>query len=214
MLFAVSASAQQPAADASDKNQPEAAQLLSMAGQLVQYGYQTKAALPLIQAVQIYQKVGVRPEEEAKTKTSDTAVTGDDQKAEGISYDQAKLLADAKTFAGSDKNLQALIKECENAQTRGAVGGAITHRDRVLAGCTDSYTIRFRGGEVAYIVVNGDHDTDLDLYVYDENGNFIVADTDRTDICTVSFTPRWTGVFYVKIKNLGRVSNYYTLYTN
>jgi len=39
-----------------------------MAGSLVKYGYQTKTAMPLIQAVEIYNRVGVADEAEAKTK--------------------------------------------------------------------------------------------------------------------------------------------------
>ena len=80
LLTAVSMNAQsaQPAADASDKQHSEIADLIQTAGRLVQYGYATKQALPLIQAVQLYQSVGVREETEAKQKTQEgQAVTGD-----------------------------------------------------------------------------------------------------------------------------------------
>jgi len=109
--------------------------------------------------------------------------------------------------------LLALIKDAEKS-TRGALPGPRRIVDRVLGGYTDTWTIRFRGGEPAYVVVSGDGDTDLDLYVYDENGNLIDSDTDSTDDCVAAFNPRWTGVFYIKIKNLGRVYNRYVLVTN
>ena len=60
----------------------------------------------------------------------------------------------------------------------------------------------------------GDGDTDLDLYVYDENGNLIDKDIDSTDTMLCMWTPKWTGEFIIKIKNLGSVRNYYTLWTN
>ena len=54
----------------------------------------------------------------------------------------------------------------------------------------------------------------LGYHFYDENGNLIDSDTDNTDQCVCTFTPRWTGRFTIRIKNLGRVYNRYTLYTN
>ena len=51
MLFSATAFAQQqgPAADATDNTVPQQAQLVTMASDLVRYGYAQKAALPLIQ---------------------------------------------------------------------------------------------------------------------------------------------------------------------
>ena len=69
------------------------------------------------------------------------------------------------------------------------------------------YTQRFYGGERAYIYVNGDGDTDLDLYVCDENGNLVDSDTDSDDACLCTFIPKWTGRFTIKVKNLGSVYN-------
>ena len=123
------------------------------------------------------------------------------------------LKIDAAKFADGNKNLLALVQDAKSA-TRGAVGGPIRRTDTVNANCTDTWTINFRGGQPAYVVVSGDGDTDLDLYIYDENGNFITSDTDSSDDCVVSFNPRWTGKFYIKIKNLGRVYNRYVLATN
>jgi hypothetical protein len=105
----------------------------------------------------------------------------------------------------------ALIAVAANA---GAVPYPVVHPDVVRAYSTDVYHITFRGQEVAYVAVTGDHDTDLDLYVEDENGNRIASDTDSTDRCIVRFTPRWTGSFTIRIVNLGSVYNRYLLETN
>lgn len=88
----------------------------------------------------------------------------------------------------------------------------IEHEDRVKANSTDIYTQKFYGGESVAILVEGDGDTDLDLFIYDENGNLIVSDTDEGDTCIAAFTPKWTGTFTIKIMNLGSVYNNYTLY--
>lgn len=216
MVFATSAYAQQagPAATTDAKDHSETAELLSTAGKLVKYGYQTKTAMPLIQAIEIYNRLGVSNETEtrAKTSTSDAIVQEDGQKATAVSFDVAQLATDATTYAAGDKNLLALLKDAQG--TRGRVGGAIRHYDSVCAGCTDTYNISFYGGQQAIVVVSGDGDTDLDLYVYDNNGNFIDSDTDYTDDCVCTFTPRWTGNFIVKVVNRGRVYNNYVIATN
>jgi hypothetical protein len=67
---------------------------------------------------------------------------------------------------------------------------------------------------VAIVTVQGDGDTDLDLYVYDEFGNRVAADEGPTDHCSVIWTPRWTGTFTIKVVNRGALSNRYRLRTN
>jgi hypothetical protein len=88
------------------------------------------------------------------------------------------------------------------------------HRDSVNAGETDVYTMTFRGGEEAVIRVRGDLDTILVLEVRDENGNLIARDNDLIPPCVVSFTPKWTGPFTVRVINTGTVYNNYTIETN
>lgn len=79
----------------------------------------------------------------------------------------------------------------------------------VKAHTTDVYTKVFAADERVVVSVFGDGDTDLDLYIYDENGNLIDSDTDGTDTCICSFTPKWKGSFKIKVKNLGDVYNHY-----
>ncbi|MBR6056888.1 MAG: hypothetical protein IKP58_01830 [Victivallales bacterium] len=79
---------------------------------------------------------------------------------------------------------------------------------------TDRYERHFTAHELAAVIVSGDGDTDLDLYVYDENGNLIAKDEDNTDECLVTWTPRWTGKFIIKVVNCGSISNCYTIRVN
>ena len=52
------------------------------------------------------------------------------------------------------------------------------------------------------------------LYPEQEYGNLIDSDTDYTDYCVTSFTPRWTGRFTIRVVNRGSVWNRFALRTN
>ena len=89
-----------------------------------------------------------------------------------------------------------------------------THRDRVLANTTDVYHVFFYGRERGEVIVDGSSRTDLDLYIYDPNGNLVDSDTDDTSYCIGSFYAPRPGVYTIKIVNLGDVGNTYDLWTN
>jgi serine/threonine protein kinase/uncharacterized protein YhfF len=91
---------------------------------------------------------------------------------------------------------------------------SVTHLDRVQAGSTDVYELTFVGGMEATVLVAGDGDTDLDLYVVDEEGNRVCVDENITDLMACSWMPPRTAEFRVAIRNLGDVYNEYTLRTN
>ncbi len=185
-----------------------------MAAELSKYGYANNDALSLIQAARMAKQAGYVAQKQDKTEEVGTATGGEKKEKVGsISLDPTKLLADAKAKAGDDGVLLALIDDVQNG-VRGAVGGAKYVVERVNAHSTDVYRISFRAQELAIVTVIGDGDTDLDLYIYDENGNLITSDTDYTDDCICTFTPRWTGVFVIKIVNRGNVYNQYVLRTN
>jgi hypothetical protein len=96
----------------------------------------------------------------------------------------------------------------------GADGGPKYGTAVVRAYDTNTHVVRFEGGKPAMVVVRGDGDTDLDLYVYDETGRLVGQDVDPTDFCLVTWTPRWTGTFTIRVVNLGDVYNRYTIGTN
>jgi len=62
------------------------------------------------------------------------------------------LFTEARRMAGADRALVAQIDRAPARQSRGRVGGAIVHDDKVNARAADNYTIAFRGGELAMIV--------------------------------------------------------------
>jgi hypothetical protein len=46
--------------------------------------------------------------------------------------------------------------------------------------------------------------------VLDENGNQVYKDDDTTDDMIYRWTPKWTGQFTIRVKNLG-IANEYTI---
>lgn len=188
---------------------------LRLANDLVRYGYSQQSALPLIQALQIMGETPTQNLRGDKEQAKETAQK--DSKEEKVSFDYAKILADAKEFAEGNEHLLALISEVEKSKdgaNRGAVNGPARAIERVYANSTDTYSLSFVSGYLAEVLVSGDGDTDLDLYVYDSNGNLIASDTDYSDDCYVSWVPRWTGRFIIKVVNRGGVSNRYAIMTN
>jgi hypothetical protein len=95
-----------------------------------------------------------------------------------------------------------------------AVGGGKSGAFRLPAMSYKTFEVRFRKGHAARIVLKGDGDTDLDLLVFDENGNKVASDEDNTDTCVVEWTPRWTGKFIIKVVNHGTVYNDFAIATN
>lgn len=230
----------QPAADTTGTNRstakgkegsaPAVAQL-GTALQLVHFARENESALAMLTAVQMIRQIQVTEDGERfadrrseKAAESAPPSAGSDKKDESKvtadALDTVALLNEAKAWAKDDQALLAMIEaeiakpDAKPAGTMGRVGGPGRTVTSVEARSIDTFTIVFRGGEEASIVVDGDGDTDLDLFVYDENGNEIVRDDDRTDTCVVRWTPRWTGKFTVRVANLGRVYNRYVMVTN
>jgi hypothetical protein len=96
----------------------------------------------------------------------------------------------------------------------GRVYGPADVSRRVSAYSTYTDQILFRGSEVARIVIEGDGDCDLDLYVYNDDGVLVAKDDDYTDYCTVSWVPNYTKSYRIVVKNRGSVYADYRLRTN
>lgn len=193
---------------------------LRLASELVKYGYAQQSALPLIDALNIIIENPAQGFAEGDGKVveegEEVAVVTEGKNG-NVTLNVAEIITSAKQFAENDPTLLALlaqVEEASEAPSRGAVGGGKYNVDVVRAGGTDRYTVSFVAGRLAEVALSGDGDTDLDLYVYDSNGNLIASDTDYTDDCYVSWTPRWTGRFTIKVVNRGRVANRYVLVTN
>lgn len=216
--------AKKAAAKAQDETKKEAAapgseqvDAIRLAGDLVKYGYAKQSALPLLDALQIIAENPLAGTVDGKlVEGSQEGAAAADKKGK-VTLDVAQIAKDAKSYADGDEKMVAMIDEAEKAAQgshRGAVGGARSGSYRLPANSNHVFNLSFRAGQTAEVAIIGDGDTDLDLYVYDQNGNLIGSDADYTDNCYVSWTPRWTGNFKIKVINRGRVYNDYVLLTN
>ncbi len=189
---------------------------VKLANQILRYGYENKSTLALLDALQILSE---NPTQALNaTKQGDAVVeSSNDSKKVQVSFDYESVLADAKKFADGDPNLLALIDNID-AEAKGAMRGNINGPSRDYAAVNGNsyvdYTANFVANLIAEILVSGDGDTDLDLYVYDSNGNLIASDTDYSDDCYVRWVPAWTGRYTIRIVNRGPVYNRFVILTN
>ena len=189
---------------------------LQTATQLAKYGYDTDSASALIGAAEILVYIQTQPMGETGAQSAQTADSG--AKSGNPEYTVANLLADARRLAGRDATMLAWASEVEAAMnptgTRGAVGGPRYQVDRVYAFSTITYQLQFRASQLAEVLVSGDGDTDLDLYIYNPYGTLVGYDEYWTDDCYVSWIPPATQTYTIVIKNLGRVYNRFQIWTN
>jgi hypothetical protein len=201
--------------------------LLSQAGELVRYARENESAVAMLAAVQIIQRVQVGAGSERfgpkQTEAQDKVKAEPErpkEQAAAPTLDVMKLLAEARAWAQGDAQTLALIDRAARVKpgtgvaTLSKVGGPFRREDQVSPRTTDVYVLIFRGDELARVSVQGNGMSDLDLYVYDENGSEIVKDTSRMDKCLAEWTPRRTGAFRIKVVNLGTIPNKYILITN
>ena len=187
---------------------------IRLAGELAKFGYANLDALSLIKAAEI---IATTPTQELKVEETEKNDTGKETKKTGNSLDSKSLLADAIDLSNGNETLLALVKQAETKTTqtsRGRLGGPGEAYRRVAANSYVIDRINYKGGLLAEVFISGDGDTDLDMYVYDENGILIGKDDDYSDDCYVSWYPKWTGTFTVKVVNRGKVYNDYYLITN
>ena len=187
----------------------------ALASRLAVYARQAKSPMALAAAAQIFATSALEDVKKAKTDENGAAVPAvPGEKAP----DAQALFAEALAMAKEQQNLalaDLIDKQAKaSGQTKGRAGGAARHIDTVLAGKTDMYRVTFRGGESARVAAVADGNQDIDIHIYDENGNFITKDDafDSTPIC--AWTPKWTGEFTIKVKNNEKSSVRYILMTN
>jgi hypothetical protein len=74
--------------------------------------------------------------------------------------------------------------------------------------------MKFRGGETAIVAAKAGNGEDIDLLIYDENGNEVERDRSTDDVPVCIWTPKWTGEFTIKVDNQARNDVTYVLMTN
>jgi hypothetical protein len=203
-------------AEQAAKDGADAVQAIRLAEELAAWGRAHEHPVALATAARILETIKQQPMKGLIPKGEEVAQETEAEAKAPHLVTAEELLGQAREMTADDAPGRGAVEAAATMGrvARGAVGGAIYHTDAVRAHTTDQFMIRFKENEVAAVMVSGDGDTDLDLFVYDEFGNLIASDTDGTDTCYVQWTPRWTGPFLVRVKNLGGVFNRYTLRTN
>ena len=183
---------------------------LALAVQLANYGYANGSPEALVAAARILLGTPASGDESRFGEGVAQSIGGEEaemKEAGPLDLDPAQLLQDAAAMPGGADLSATIQRLTASPRPRGAVGGPIYQYVEIEARTTRWFTAAFRGREYARIDVMGDGDTDLDCWVYDENGNLIDSDTDTTDWCILEFVPQWTGNFTLKITNFGYVWN-------
>lgn len=119
------------------------------------------------------------------------------------------ILTVAVSFFAIESAQAANIENNHNHETETMAVDSKT--ERVSAGEIEYFTYHATAGVEASILIVGDGDTDLDLYVFDSDVNLIDEDTDNLDVCVCRWTPKYTGDYYVAVKNWGNVYNEFTI---
>lgn len=184
---------------------PDVAQL---AAEVARFGDRTNDPVALITAAGMLKRLKTS----ASTATRETPAGQITQKAEDSTYTLDEVLKRAQKMSEGRSDLTALVKDVEEASTRGAVYGARRWTDVVSGHSSDRYRVTFKGEEVAAVYIKGDGDSDLDLFIYDENGNEICRDDDATDAMLCRWTPAWTGAFIIEVRNLGIANRYQAMH--
>ena len=200
------------APDSDAKAEASVISKLSLARNLATVAAENKDAVLMVAAAKLEGSIATTSSTRDKTSETDSEGKADEKTSKAQT-----LFAQARELADGDEHMLAVIDSTEsavNSSVKGRSAGPASSVTRVKARSSDIYRLSFRGGEKAELAIAGDNDTDLDIYVYDENGNAICSSTTTSDNEYCSWYPRWTGIFVIKVKNLGSVYNQYRLVTN
>jgi hypothetical protein len=221
LLCALSVMAFAQAPDQSDQERPANPDFinLNMGYQLAKYGYEMQSPVASMEAARIISQVQTQELKEQPTERGDT-VDDNEVKFTYFTYDPWEILADAKMFALGDSALLVMIDRIEEEMknqdiaNRGKESGPACETSTVAAHSYVIYTVSFPAGKLAEVFVVGDGDTDLEVYIYDQNDNLIVSDHDHIETPYLSWVPQGTAPFKIKIVNLGDVFNRYRICVN
>jgi len=205
---------------------------IATAAQLAIRGETTKSPLLLLAAAEI-----VADHKRSAQTTEAVRGTGTGEVTDGqlpdldmqTLIDRARELA--KADAGMAAAVEAMVAQIESdgrglvyrqgKNLRSEVIAGVTYKDindgldQINPGATLTIeNVTFEAGLPAIAAVVGDGDGDLDLWVYDGNGNLIGQDTDDSSVCVVNWTPIYEGPFTYVIKNVGTIYERFYVFAN
>lgn len=211
LLINASTFAQNSAAMVKDITASKTIERLTLAGLLVNYGYETETALPLIQAVKIYQELNLCPimDDLKPVIEGGGDTTEEEAMAKRPARTEEQLLTDATRFANGDPTLISMINDCRKT-IRKPMKAYYFRNDYIAPQKTHVWTVALHGDKHSFVHLSGDGSSDLDLYLYDLKGNEIDKDTSAGDQCGLPVFENLSTIV-VKIVNRGSVTNSYCL---
>lgn len=192
---------------------PGAAAARVMAADLYVLGVARKDALTVAMAARLAMSVDLRDTPRDRTTGGDAA--GDDI-SEGAESppDAAAMLAAARSLAGDDDLLIALLDRAEREQAFTSGASVAATPSRLLPGQTDHWRIALYGGVYSELAVLGDGDTALSVRVTDADGQAVCDAQPATDRVICGLIPDENGYFTVSVQNPGGMVNSYLLLTD
>lgn len=134
---------------------------------------------------------------------------------EGAPLGWEDMLETAEVAAGEDAAMLSVIADVRTEQTKGVRTGPVYS---IVALPSDREAtfgpLPFRGGTFAEVYLEGDGQSDLNLYIFDAQSRLVCSDTDGSDIAHCGWTPDTPGSFTLKVENKGPSENRFALMTN
>jgi hypothetical protein len=193
----------------------EAVAQAALADQVARHADRTRDVLAMLAAARMLAQTGPRSVK-LDVKTEGKAKP-DDGKAGAPSARDTPLtgvLARARQYAGGRHDLNILVDELAKSAAKVRDDGPSRFAHRIGENATDVYTVSFRASEPAMVAITGEGVSDLDLSIEDDAGNRICSSDGAGDDELCRWTPRWSGNFRIKVRNLGAVGNEYRLWSN
>lgn len=216
--LAVLVAAEEMEHDPLAKGEPEQALGdLDLATRLIEFGDRENDPMALLIGARIIKRTEPPPAVEATPETRTDPDAPDEEAKDTTAGDPLapdRLLARARELAAGRDDILELIQDVEEEGSRWVEYTAYGTAEgvyRVSAYSTDVFRITFRGGHTAAVLIQGDGDTDLDLYIYDRHGNLICVSDTFTDREFCRWGPRRTADYIIEVVNLGPVWNEYRI---
>lgn len=125
------------------------------------------------------------------------------------------MLAAAERLAAEDAALLGLIADVRAEASKGVASGPMYSIGRLASGGVDKFpSVGFAAGDYAEIYVEAKTETDLNLRVFDSQGQLVCADTDPSPIAYCGWTAAGGGAFVMQVENVGPQDTGYALMTN
>jgi len=169
---------------------------------LAAWARENEDAEAMLVAARMLASIGTLGEGAEPEATASSTATG---AASGTAPSSDALFDEAVALAEGEPGIIGRVTAARSVMARGRDGGPTSWVRDISAYSSVSYRITANGGYVWNMIAAGDGDTDVDMEIFDQNGNLICRDISPYSRAQCSLTPAWTGPFTVRITNLGSV---------